>query len=278
MPACVDFLSISERHDDELYNLSSYITSSTVKALVWTDLDRLDTAFAVFPPSMCHFLIDASDAEAAVLLTGEARHRAMDQLHERSQDEGYDELHKLSNELANVARSLSEIVGKEEGGSSASFNVSYSKDSGKSGSSLADKPVSFRPATASAILPHGMAKKASSGGLSADGIREIIRLRRMRERFFDAELFADPAWDILLDLMAARLENTPVSVSSLCIAASVPPTTALRWITTMVKNGLLERRRDPNDARRVFLELADETADKIEDYFTKASEMGAHVI
>jgi hypothetical protein len=44
----------------------------------------------------------------------------------------------------------------------------------------------------------------------------------MREQFFGPDLFADPAWDILLDLYAARLEQQRVAVSSLCIAAAVP--------------------------------------------------------
>ena len=35
-------------------------------------------------------------------------------------------------------------------------------------------------------------------------VRRIIRQRRLRDRFFDSAMFADPAWDILLDLTAAR--------------------------------------------------------------------------
>jgi hypothetical protein len=57
-------------------------------------------------------------------------------------------------------------------------------------------------------------------------IRAVIRARRLRNQFFADELFADPAWDMLLDLFAAGLEKRRVSVSSLCIAAAVPPTTA----------------------------------------------------
>ena len=45
----------------------------------------------------------------------------------------------------------------------------------------------------------------------------------------DAELFGDPAWDMLLDLTAARAEHTRVSVTSLCIASAVPPTGAPGW-------------------------------------------------
>src|SRR3546814_10077844 len=46
-------------------------------------------------------------------------------------------------------------------------------------------------------------------------VRGLIRARRTRDQFFRNELFADPAWDMLLDLMAARLEHKRVSVSSL---------------------------------------------------------------
>jgi DNA-binding MarR family transcriptional regulator len=51
-----------------------------------------------------------------------------------------------------------------------------------------------------------------------------------------------------------------VPVSSLCIAADVPPTTALRWLKTLVQQGLFVRRADPHDGRRVFVELAPERA------------------
>jgi predicted transcriptional regulator len=103
--------------------------------------------------------------------------------------------------------------------------------------------------------------------LNASYIREVIKIRRMRENHFEASMFADPAWDILLDLLAARLENKSVSVSSLCIAAAVPATTALRWITGMTENGMLLRRMDPKDARRVFIELSEDTAEKLQKYF-----------
>jgi len=92
-------------------------------------------------------------------------------------------------------------------------------------------------------------------------------MRRLREKFFPAELFSDPAWDMLLDLMTARLDRRPVSVSSLCIASAVPATTALRWIKTMTEAGLFERCADPHDGRRVFIGLADKTAQKLASYF-----------
>lgn len=92
--------------------------------------------------------------------------------------------------------------------------------------------------------------------VEAPAIRAMIRARRMRDQYFGEEIFADPAWDMLLDLTAARLEGQPVAVSSLCIAAAVPPTTALRWIKAMTEMGLFERVGDPHDRRRIFIELS----------------------
>lgn len=97
-------------------------------------------------------------------------------------------------------------------------------------------------------------------------VRNLIRARRARDQFFRSELFADPAWDMLLDLMAARLEHKRVSVSSLCIAAAVPATTALRWIKSMTDEGLFVRRADNNDGRRIFIDLSDRTAAAMSAY------------
>ena len=102
---------------------------------------------------------------------------------------------------------------------------------------------------------------------SAAEIRSVIRMRRLRDRFFDRDLFADPAWDMLLDLMAARIERVHVAVSSLCIAACVPPTTALRWIKAMTDSGLFDRIADPDDGRRIFIRLSDGAARNMTRYF-----------
>ncbi|MBO9622088.1 MAG: winged helix DNA-binding protein [Sphingomonas sp.] len=92
--------------------------------------------------------------------------------------------------------------------------------------------------------------------VTAAELRAVLRARRMRAQFFDGELFADPAWDMLLDLFAADIERRRVSVSSLCIAAAVPPTTALRWIGTLHDAGLFERQPDPADRRRAYIALS----------------------
>jgi DNA-binding MarR family transcriptional regulator len=97
-----------------------------------------------------------------------------------------------------------------------------------------------------------------------DRIRGILRSRRLRDRFFEAGLFADPAWDILLDLYRAELGRYRVPVSSLCIAAAVPATTALRWIKTLEQKGLVLRQADPNHGRRIYVSLSTEAARAME--------------
>lgn len=108
----------------------------------------------------------------------------------------------------------------------------------------------------------------------AAAIRSMIRARRLRAHFFGGGLFADPAWDILLDLTAARLEERSVAVSSLCIAAAVPATTALRWIKQLTEAGLLRRVADPVDGRRIFIELTDGAARTMMAYFASVSRIG----
>ena len=98
-------------------------------------------------------------------------------------------------------------------------------------------------------------------------VRRIIRQRRMRSRYFPGELFVDPAWDMLLDLTAAAAEHSRISVTSLCLASGVPPTTALRWITQMEEAGLVEREGDSTDRRRAFIVLSDKTAASMARYF-----------
>lgn len=104
-------------------------------------------------------------------------------------------------------------------------------------------------------------------------LRSIIRMRRLREQFLDPALFADPAWDMLLDLAAAEIERRSVAVSSLCIAASVPATTALRWIATMTEHELLVRRPDPEDGRRVFIALGERASAAMSAYLAAAAQV-----
>ena len=103
-------------------------------------------------------------------------------------------------------------------------------------------------------------------------VRTLIAARQSRAKFFGGDMFAEPAWDMLLDLTAAKIENKYVSVSSLCIAAGVPSTTALRYIRSMQQAGIIERHCDPDDARRSFLVISNTTFNAMIEFFTYARE------
>lgn len=113
--------------------------------------------------------------------------------------------------------------------------------------------------------------KAMSGPVtlkgSADGIRLMIRLRNARASVFgEADLFHDPAWDILLDLYAAELEGRTVPLTSASIASMVPPSTAARWITLLETRDLVRRRNVDHETRWPNLELTEKARDAIERF------------
>jgi len=94
-------------------------------------------------------------------------------------------------------------------------------------------------------------------------VRRIIRARRIREEQLGAYLFADPAWDILLEALATELAQKRISVSGLCSASAVPATTALRWVKRLEQDGWLIRIADRFDARRDWMELTQEGSERI---------------
>ena len=103
----------------------------------------------------------------------------------------------------------------------------------------------------------------------AQRVHSYLVARRARGAVLEGDWFADPAWDLLLDLFAARRVGRRVSISSACIAAHVAPTTALRWIDKLVEEGALVREDDPADRRRSYLELAPELARRLEQWIER---------
>jgi hypothetical protein len=223
-------------------------------------MESLEVIYAAFPQGQCHFLVNADDVKAMPILAGAFGRGGMDRLHDRDQEVEFRSLHRISDELAEFARALARMADPEL------------KDK------IKDTSISFRAAPLGGFQGFPSESSVANDIAAKLSLREIIKLRRLRDRFFPPDLFADPAWDILLDLKAAAQEGQHVSVSSLCIAAAVPPTTALRWISAMTESGMLLRRQDPADARRVFIELSPETSAKMDDYIVAVSTRFAPII
>lgn len=162
-----------------------------------------------------------------------------------------DRLQRLADEVARIAATLAELAGSP-------------LSSG--GDAFSDGLIGYR---AGPVPSAGKSVKVTVGD-----VRGMIRSRRLRDRFLPADLFGEAAWDMLLDLMAARIEGSQVAVSSLCIAAAVPPTTALRAIRGMTERGLFVRIADDHDKRRIFIELSDGTAEAMRSYLLAAKQQG----
>lgn len=236
-----------------LARLDMRVARSGAKLVVATNLAGLDDVFAVLDQSHPQILVAPSRAERVIAVgrvmgeAGAARLREMG-------EEDRVALLRLSQQVEAIAHSLDRI------------------GQGAKGPVFGEPRRDYRGGEAPALpgFGSGRGEGAAAGGAPLPDpqmVRQIIANRHARSRFFDAELFGDPAWDMLLDLTAAHAEGTRVSVTSLCIAASVPATTALRWLTQMVESGIFVRVPDPADRRRAFIGLSDKAVAAMSGYF-----------
>ena len=232
-----------------------------------TSLSALDRIVATLPASLeVQLLVDADAADKLVALAA-ARRTRYGVVHDIARDDAMERIDRLQEEVARISRLLGDLAGQRSGlpGTPTGF-VPWDADSAATEQVRA--PTRGYAAMPRSFVPEDRALDRQR----AKAVRRMLRQRRMREQYFPADLFADPAWDMLLDLYAARLERQPVSVSSLCIAAAVPATTALRWIKTMTDAGLFVREADPHDGRRIFIALAEGAFDALARYFEALDE------
>ena len=216
--------------------------SGRFPAIVAAPLAMIDRVEARLRDRSTTLLIDATDADrAAALALATVRRGDAARLNDVASDASAARLRQLSDEVSRIATTLARL------------------------STVPGAPTVERPGPGVAT--------GDRPDVSAELVRQVIRARRLRARFFDELLFADPAWDMLLDLLQAEIAQHRVPVSSLCIAAAVPPTTALRWIKTMTDAGLFLRRSDPHDGRRVFVELSPGASEAIRRYFSEVGKV-----
>lgn len=115
------------------------------------------------------------------------------------------------------------------------------------------------------------AAHCSSGMTALRLIDTVIAARTLRTKFFERDLFFDPAWSILIDLYRAQLSGSRLSVSAVCYGSGVAETTALRYIKCLEVRGYIERQADEKDKRRAFLVLTRPAVEKLEGYLSEAS-------
>ena len=225
--------------------------------IVTTSLSALDPVFACLDQSGAQVLVEATTGDR-VLALGRALTRIPRMAVRELDETDRVTLLRLTEQVAQIAAQIDRL----SGGEPRAFRLESPGD-GFRGEDDAERKL-IRPPRPPLPDPRL--------------VRRIIRQRQVRGQFFESELFADPAWDILLDLTAARAEHARVSVTSLCIASGVPPTTALRWISQMTDAGLLQRVEDDSDRRRAFIQLSDKAADAMARYFAELDKDGRSLV
>ncbi|MGE7205479.1 winged helix DNA-binding protein [Sphingomonas sp. NPDC019816] len=224
-----------------LARIDAVATALDLSIVVSLPLADIDLVAAMLLGPRVAMLCDASELElVAALAVAGATNSGATMLHSHVREGESERLRQLNAEVARIAEVLARLS-------------THGDDDPRAGG-VSDRHQSFHVAPA----------RAQPG--DAELIRRMIRARRLRDGFFGSGLFEEPAWDMLLDLYAAHLEGGQVSVSSLCIAAAVAPTTALRWIGKMTEAGLFARQPDPADRRRAFMVLTDRALEGMRAY------------
>lgn len=228
--------------DRLLDQVSSDVGDGRYPAVVSARSGLVDALFSRVGESPIELVIDGTEADrtAALAIATSGIYRA-ERFSDIASDRSSERLRQLSDEVSRIASTLARL------------------------STGPEAPRRSAPMVADGQVPQ----------VPAETVRQVIRARRLRGRFFEEDLFADPAWDMLLDLLQAEIAQLRVPVSSLCIAAAVPATTALRWLKTMTDEGIFVRRADPHDGRRVFVELSREASASMRRYFAEVGHAAA---
>lgn len=85
-----------------------------------------------------------------------------------------------------------------------------------------------------------------------------------RARALDGIVRTDPTWNMLAELLRARITKRRISVTSLCLASRGPVTSALRRVEQLLADGLITYALDPKDRRRKYVELTSEGANRMQ--------------
>jgi hypothetical protein len=242
-----------------LSRLDMRAAHSGAQLIVSTSVDALDDVFACLDQSNPQILVDPSRAERVIALGRVLARLPRLRLRELSEEDRLMFL-RLTEQVGQIAERLDRL-------SAAPPAAPAPQDSNESTFRFEAPRRGFAGGTEDGS--DRLVRAARPPLPDPRLVRRIIRQRQLRARFFDGDLFADPAWDMLLDLTAARAEHARVSVTSLCIASGVPPTTALRWIGQMSEVGLFERVEDDTDRRRAFIALTDRAADAMARFFAE---------
>lgn len=101
----------------------------------------------------------------------------------------------------------------------------------------------------------------------------LIQSNEIKKKIFKDDLFSDPVWNMLLELMQHELQGQNAAASSLYFSSGAPMSTASRRLAEMESAGLIERKIDEHDKRRQIVKIKPETYRLIEAYFRAINDL-----
>lgn len=136
-----------------------------------------------------------------------------------------------------------------------------------------DQIARQRSGSAGVTLKSPRKRIDEGNGAALDNARATMRRRILRRQLIGAEeLFGEPAWEMLIDLFIHEGEGKALSTSDLCVASTIPMSSALRLVQKLCDAGLVDRTPDLMDARRSLIRLRPDTAHRLRAYFSEAPE------
>jgi DNA-binding MarR family transcriptional regulator len=103
--------------------------------------------------------------------------------------------------------------------------------------------------------------------VSEEVVSAAIRAWRERACYLPGELFSDPAWGMLLELLHAEIQKRQVSLRRLCKASAASTPSAIRWLKVLEDRELVTRQADPLNSGNEILELSPKGSTALRFYF-----------
>ena len=94
----------------------------------------------------------------------------------------------------------------------------------------------------------------------------ILDLRRRRVDEFGSAMFGEPGWDMLLAAYVGEHHQDRSTIASLTSIAGVSQSVALRWLTFLIGEGLVERSAHPTQPGQMLIRLTDRSRKALERY------------
>ncbi|KPL67683.1 hypothetical protein SZ64_05855 [Erythrobacter sp. SG61-1L] len=114
---------------------------------------------------------------------------------------------------------------------------------------------------------HELSQASTSPTAPRDYFETLLTQRRERERCLGNELFSEPAWDIMLELMIARIDGREMRISELSASQENSGKFSSSYVDALVEAMLIERYECFEGSKDCFLSLSSEAARRMAELY-----------